>query len=229
MLDTYGIVVVAFLVKNKANWVRFFEETFLVANISLKEVFRISFLTLSGADVDFLGRELWYKIYITKKAFPTTRHVKLVGKKEFAAAVLDPKYKTYIVYIGSVSSNALLSSSSLDIHPLRRLQISGLIAKEAFTKIPVKYLDFADIFSPDLAFELPKYTGINNHIIKLVNSQQPLYRPIYSLRPVELETMKAYIETNLANRFIKPFKSPANASILFNRKLDGFFWLCVNY
>ena len=58
MLDTYKIVVAVFLVKNKANWVRFFEQTFLIANISLKIVLEIAFLTLSGADIDFLGHEL---------------------------------------------------------------------------------------------------------------------------------------------------------------------------
>ena len=57
-LDTYGMVVAAFLVIDKANRVRFFEETFLVANVSPEVVFGMLFLTLSGADVDFLDREL---------------------------------------------------------------------------------------------------------------------------------------------------------------------------
>ena len=52
------MVVVAFSVIDKANQVRFFEEIFLVANVSLEVVFRMSFLTLSSADVDFLGRGL---------------------------------------------------------------------------------------------------------------------------------------------------------------------------
>ena len=59
MLDTYEIVVVAFLVMDKANQVRLFEETYLVANISPEIVFGISCLTLSGADIDFLDWELW--------------------------------------------------------------------------------------------------------------------------------------------------------------------------
>ena len=55
MLDTFGIIVSAFSVTKKANRVRFFEETFLVANVSLEEVLGMSFLTLSGADIDFAG------------------------------------------------------------------------------------------------------------------------------------------------------------------------------
>ena len=58
-LDTYGMVVKAFSVMDIANQVRFFEETFLVANVSPEVVFGMSFLTLSGADVNFLDRELW--------------------------------------------------------------------------------------------------------------------------------------------------------------------------
>ena len=58
ILDTYGMVVAAFLVTDKVNRVRFFEETFLVANVSPEVVLEILFLILSGADVDFLDWEL---------------------------------------------------------------------------------------------------------------------------------------------------------------------------
>ena len=173
-----------------------------------------------------------------------------MGKKEFAAAALDSKHEIYVVHVASLSSAPLITS--LDVHPFqrpqisgliaeealvvsfnvypsRRPQISGLIAKEAPTKVPAEYLDFADVFSPDLASELPKHTGINDHAIELVNGQQPPYGPIYGLRPVELETLKAYIETNLANGFIRPSKSPAGAPILFDRKSDGFLRLCIKY
>ena len=57
-LETYGMVVVAFSVTNQADRVRFFEETFLVANVSPDVVFGMPFLTLSGADIDFPKREL---------------------------------------------------------------------------------------------------------------------------------------------------------------------------
>ena len=46
---------------------------------------------------------------------------------------------------------------------------------------------------------------------------------------MELDTLKAYIETNLANEFIKPSKLPAGAPILFDQKSDSSLRLCVNY
>ena len=149
--------------------------------------------------------------------------MKLINKKEFAKAALDENSETFKIHVAS------LSSTPLDVHPSRRPQISGLIAEEAPTKVPDEYADFADVFSPDLAAELPEHTGINNYAIELVDGQQPPYRPIYSLEPVELETLKAYIEINLANGFIRPFTSPAGAPILFIRMSDGLLQLCVNY
>ena len=155
-----------------------------------------------------------------------------MGKKEFAVAELDPESEAFVVHVASLSSDALPSSSSLklDVHLSRRPQVSGLIAEEVSTKVPAKYSNFADVFSPDLASELLEHIGINDHAIKLVERcQQPSYGPIYSLRPVELETLKAYIETNLANGFIRPSKSPASAPILFDRKSNASFRLGVNY
>ena len=116
-----------------------------------------------------------------------------------------------------------------DVHPSQRPQISSLIAEEAPTKVSAEYLDFADVFSPDLAYELPEHIGINDHAIKLVDGQQPPYGPIYNLGPVEWETLNAYIKINLANGFIGPSKSPASAPILFDRKSNAFFRFCVNY
>ena len=215
MLDTYKIVIAACLMTDKANRIRCFEKTFLVANISPEVVFKMFFLTLSGADVDFLDWKLRQKTYATKEALPTTKYVKLVDKKKFATVVFDLEYEIYVVHVGSVSFVALPNSSppKPNIHPFCRPQVSSLIAKEDLTKVSNKYVDFVDIFSPDLVSKLPKYTEINNHAIKLVDGQQPLYGPIYSLEPVELEILKACIKTNLANGFIIPSKSP---SILFS-------------
>ena len=55
MLDTFGMVVTAFSVMDKANRIKFFEEIFLIANVSPEIVLRILFLTLSSADVNFLS------------------------------------------------------------------------------------------------------------------------------------------------------------------------------
>ena len=83
-------------------------------------------------------------------------------------------------------------------------------------KVSIEYADFTNIFILGLASKLPKHTEINNHAIKLANCQHPLYELIYSLKAIELKSFKAYIKTNLANGFIKPFKSPTSAFIFFD-------------
>ena len=150
------------------------------------------FFTLTGANIDFLDRKLRWRIYTTEKTFLTTRHVKLVGKKEFVAIALDPEYEIFVIHVASIIFIALPSSSLYNVHLFRRSQIANLIAEKASTKISAKYLDIADIFLPDLASKLFKHTKINNHAIELVDSQQPPYGPIYSLKPVKLETLKTY-------------------------------------
>ena len=114
------------------------------------------------------------------------------------------------------------------MHTLKKAQISYLKADEAPTEMQNKYTNFADVFLPKLAMELPKY-GISNHAIELIDYWQPPYGLIYSLEHVELEILKAYIKNNLANSFIKPSKSPAKASFFFHKKLDSSLKLYVDY
>ena len=85
-----------------------------------------------------------------------------------------------------------------DVSPSRGSQIAGLILEKAPTKVTVKYVDF--VFSPDLTSKLSDHTGINDYAIKLVD----------------------------ANGFIRLSKSPADAPIFFDQKLDRSFWLYID-
>ena len=219
-LDIFEMVVATFLVIDKANQVRFFEETFLVANISPEVVLGMSFLTLSSIDIDFLDRDFRWRTYTTEEALPTTRRIELVGKKEIAAAPLNPEHETFVVHIASLN---LVPGIYLE----REVQIASLLTEKV--KIPDEYSDFTDVFSEEKALVLPERTELNEHAINLEDGKQPPYGPIYSLGPVELETLKTYIETHLKTGFIRPSKSPAGAPILFDKKPDGSLRLCVDY
>ena len=157
ILNIYGMVVAAFLIVDKANHVRFFEKTFLVTNVSPEVVLGMLFLILSGADIDFSGQELRWRIYTTKEILLTIRRVKLVGKKEFVAPALDLEHETYVVHVASLSFTLLASlrSPPLNVHLFQRPQISGLITKKAPTKVPAKYLDCGYFFS-GLDFRAPQ-------------------------------------------------------------------------
>ena len=124
---------------------------------------------------------------------------------------------------------AIREREEMPVHSERQAQVGALLFDKAPTKVPAEYSDYSDVFSAENAAELPENTGMNEHAIKLEEGKQPPFDPIYSLGPVELETLKTYIKTNLANSFIRPSKSPAGAPILFDRKPDGSLRLCVDY
>ena len=146
------------------------------------------------------------------------------GKTEFAAAILDPEHELFVVHVSALSVNL-----GDEVHPLKKAQIAYLKIDEAIINILSKYTDFAVVISPKLAAKLSKHMGINDYAIELVDDRQPVYGPIYNLSPMELEMLKAYIENNLANGFVRPSNSPAKAPILFDKKLDNSLRLYVDY
>ena len=87
-------------------------------------------------------------------------------------------------------------------YPSKAVQIAALKQDEASAKDPPKYTDYADIFSFNLPIQFLENTGINKYAMELQDGKKPLYGPIYSLRPVELEILKTYIKAYLKTRFI---------------------------
>ena len=77
--------------------------------------------------------------------------------------------------------------------------------------------------------ELRENSGMKKYIIELIKSNQPLYGPIYSIRVVELETLKIYNEPHLKTRFIRSSNSLAGDPIFFDKKPYGSLCLFVNY
>ena len=218
------MVISTFFISDKDSKKRFFEESVLLANVKPEIVLRIPFLTMSNADVEFQAWNLQWRSYTIGDILPTPRQIKLIRKKKFVAAALDLKHEVFVVHVATFSVDP-----GDKVHPLKRAQIAHQKANEASTEVPSKYADFVDVFSPKLATKLLEHIRINNHAIELVDDWQPPYDPIYSLGPMELETLKAYIENNLANGFIRPSKSPAGAPILFDKKPNGSLRLCIDY
>ncbi len=221
LLETYGMVSASFSLQDSLRKVWFFEETFLLANTSMEVVLEMLFLALSNADSQFGAEKLTWRSYTTAKALPTTSRVELINKREFAKVALDENSETFVVHVATLKA--------MTIHPSQAAQIATLQWHKALTKIPAKYSDYADVFSLDLAMELSENIGMNEYAIELIEGKQPSYGHIYTLNPMELETLKAYIKTHLKTGFIQPSKSPASASILSNKKPDGSFRLYVDY
>ena len=115
----------------------------------------------------------------------------------------------------------------MTIHPVKEAWLALLLAKKV--TVLAKYSDFAEVFLEESANVFPEQIKVNEHFIKLEKGNKLSYGPSYSLEPVELKTLKIYIETNLANGFIRASKLPASAPILLVYKPNDSFCLCVNY
>ena len=162
----------------------------------------------------FPKKKLTLKSPTTVEALPTIKRFELIDKKEFATVAINKDSETFVVHMTSIMN-------TMSIHPARAAQIAALQADKALTEVPTEYSDYVNVFSPNLAMELPENMGMNEHAIELIDGKQPSYGPIYAFSLVELETLKAYIKTHLKTGFLQPFKSLAGAPILFNKSLTA--------
>ena len=154
---------------------------------------------------------------------------------------MDTDSKTFVIYV------AMREQEKTAIHPDRKAQIEAqrgvqsgaqiqdkaqvraLLFDKAPTEVPIEYCNYNNVFSAENTAELPENTGINEYAIELEEDKQLPFELIYNLSLVELETLKTYIKTNLANSFIWPFKYPAGPPMLFDEKPNRSLRFCVDY
>lgn len=99
IFETFGIMLTSFQMKNKFKKARFFEEKFLLTDINMKVVLRMSFLILSNANIEFVKKELIYKFYTIAEALPPIKCVELIKKKKFTKIALDENSEAFVIYI----------------------------------------------------------------------------------------------------------------------------------
>lgn len=63
-----------------------------------------------------------------------------------------------------------------------------------------------------------EHIGMNNYVIQLEEGKSLCYGLNYRLRPIDLKTLKIYIEAHLKTEFIRLSKSPVRVPILFHQK-----------
>ena len=65
--------------------------------------------------------------------------------------------------------------------------------------------------------------------IELESGTAPLYKAPYRMAPAEMAELKKQLEDLLSKGFIRPSTSPWEAPVLFVKKKDGSFRLCIDY
>ena len=160
-LKIFEMVIADFQVEDKTNRPRFFQETFLVADIKFEAILGILFLKISNVDVLFGEKTLTWRTYTTNKALLTTEQVQIVNPKEFVIAALDVDSKTFVVYV------AIWEQEEMSVHSEKQAQVRALLFDEALTEVPAEYSNYSNVFLVENVAELPENTGINEHAIKL--------------------------------------------------------------
>ena len=178
-----------------------------MADTKFEVILEMFFLKISNIDVSFDKKILMWKTYTINKALLTTKQVQTIDPKKYIIAALDIDSKTFIVYV------AIREREQMLVHSKKQAQVGALLFHKAPTKVLAEYSNYNNVFLVENTAELLENTGMNEYSITLKKGKQSPFGPIYSLKLVELETLKTYIKTNLANGFIRSFKSPAKTPI----------------
>ncbi len=95
-------------------------------------------------------------------------------------------------------------------------------------EISSQYVAFQDIFFEIKAHKLSK-RDFHDHVIEISSNRDFFFDFIYNLSTTKLKILKNYIDEYMKKSFIIKFVSFAKVFILFVKKTNEKFRLCVNY
>lgn len=103
--------------------------------------------------------------------------------------------------------------------------IIGISTEKEETKLPLCLNAFASSFDDNLS-------GDSKITVKQVietNNENPICKQAYKMSQLELTELKRQLKEYLKNGVIEPSESPWSSPILFAKKKDGSFRMCVDY
>ncbi|KAI3797918.1 hypothetical protein L1987_33182 [Smallanthus sonchifolius] len=100
------------------------------------------------------------------------------------------------------------------------------VKEKSIQDIPI-IQDFPEVFPEDLS-GLPPVRQIEFRI-DLVPGANPVARPPYRLAPSEMQELASQLQELSDKGFIRPSHSPWGAPVLFVKKKDGSFRMCIDY
>ncbi|GJW91471.1 putative nucleotidyltransferase, ribonuclease H [Tanacetum coccineum] len=106
-------------------------------------------------------------------------------------------------------------------------QLKSVKAKEKEQEEIVVVRDFPEVFPDDLSGFLP--VREIEFRIKLILGATPVVKSPYRLEPSELEELSGQLKELQDRGFIRPSLSPWGAPVLFVKKKDGSFRMCIDY
>nr|GEW54914.1 putative reverse transcriptase domain-containing protein [Tanacetum cinerariifolium] len=189
-----------------------------------------------GYDIELAdGRIIWVNTLIRGFKY----HAVIVCDEKLVCVPFDDKI---LIFHGDRSNNGHVSRVNIiSCTKSQRYLLKGcpiflahVTTKEAEDKSMEKQLeyvpivqDFPEVFLEDLSGIPP--TRQVEFQIDLVPSAAPVARAPYRLAPSEMKELSDQLKERADKGFIRPSSSPWGAPVLFVKKKDGSFRMCIDY
>ncbi|GJS48015.1 putative reverse transcriptase domain-containing protein [Tanacetum coccineum] len=187
----------------------------------------------SGADRSFVSNTFSALLDITPSALDVSYAVELAdGRTSETNTVLrgdksDKEKKSTLSIISCVKAQKYIEKGC-------QLFLAQVMVKETEDKSKEKRLedvptvrDFPEVFPEDLP-GLPPTRQVEFQI-DLVPGAAPVARAPYRLAPSEMQELSTQLQELSDKGFIRPSSSPWGAPVLFVKKKDGSFRMCIDY
>ena len=198
-------------------------EIYIGCTLTLNQhVFRIDLMPVSIRSFDVIIGMDWL----------SPHHAEIMCHEK-AVRLRLPNHETLVIYGDKPSTNLRLTSCIKAQKHLRKNNLAFLAHIVDKTKeetniqdIPVA-CEFPDVFPEDLPGVPPERQV--EFRIDLVPGATPLAKSPYRLAPAEMQELSSQLSELLDKGFIRPSYSPWGAPVLFVKKKDGSFRMCIDY
>ena len=226
----YEIYFVRFEIKNVKNNSRIFNENFLKVDLNWSIILDLSWFRLSKIEMNWNINEIKFWHLSIDNILFTINRIEKIEFEELINDIVDDKKKIFVMFVRTYIDE---KTKMQKIHIERRTQIDAILMKiKDKSNITITIFDclkeFEKIIDENKIYELSNHE-FDDHAIDLKSSKKSSYNLIYSLFENELTILKVYLNKHLKNDFIKSFTFSIEVSILFVKKKNEIFRLCVNY
>ncbi|GJY64735.1 putative reverse transcriptase domain-containing protein [Tanacetum coccineum] len=148
------------------------------------------------------------------KPYKHKDEIKAIKRKFDSLCLLNPKrhskIRSFPIFLAHVTAKEVEDKSE----------------KKRLKGVPI-VRDFPEVFPEDLP-GLPLTRQVEFQI-DLVPGAAPVARAPYRLAPSERKELSEQLKELSDKSFIRPSSSPWGAPVLFVKKKDGSFWMCIDY
>ena len=204
---------------------------------SCSVVLGYNWLTRYNPLIDWVLGSIRFRPQLLGMSIPSpTSSAKAASLPPQNPSVSDETPQTSAPKVSLIGAAAFVRACKLPGSQCYRINLSDTSAMSAtipdeptdLSQIPKEYHDFADVFNKSKAYTLAPHRSYDLKIDIEEGTSPPLV-PMYPLSPIELQTLRDFIEEHLRSGFIRPTSSPHGAPVLFAKKKDGGLRLCIDY